>query len=84
MLASLCTVRRRSGFRTLEGYNFSVAAGVGFIALAGVAAEFGVVMLLYLRQAIAAAGRAGGARSRLNFSMRRFGTARSCVCGPRP
>jgi len=35
-------------------YNFSVATGVGFIALAGVAAEFGVVMLIYLRQALAA------------------------------
>ncbi|HMA49259.1 MAG TPA: CusA/CzcA family heavy metal efflux RND transporter, partial [Magnetospirillaceae bacterium] len=33
------------------GYNFSVAVAVGFIALAGVAAETGVVMLLYLRQA---------------------------------
>jgi Cu(I)/Ag(I) efflux system membrane protein CusA/SilA len=32
-------------------YNLSVAAAVGFIALAGVAAEFGVIMLLYLRQA---------------------------------
>ncbi len=32
-------------------YNFSVAVGVGFIALAGVAAEFGVVMLVYLDQA---------------------------------
>ncbi|MFO7964952.1 MAG: efflux RND transporter permease subunit [Desulfobacterales bacterium] len=30
------------------GYDFSVAAGVGFIALAGVAAETGVVMLVYL------------------------------------
>jgi Cu(I)/Ag(I) efflux system membrane protein CusA/SilA len=29
-------------------YNFSVAVGVGFIALAGVAAETGVVMLVYL------------------------------------
>jgi len=28
-----------------------VASGVGFIALAGVAAEFGVIMLLYLKQA---------------------------------
>jgi copper/silver efflux system protein len=28
-----------------------VATGVGFIALAGVAAEFGVIMLLYLKQA---------------------------------
>lgn len=32
-------------------HNISVASAVGFIALAGVAAEFGVIMLLYLRQA---------------------------------
>ena len=35
----------------LLGHNVSVASGVGFIALAGVAAEFGVIMLLYLKQA---------------------------------
>ena len=34
------------------GYHLSVATGVGFIALAGVAAEFGVVMLLYLKHAL--------------------------------
>jgi Cu(I)/Ag(I) efflux system membrane protein CusA/SilA len=33
-----------------EGFNFSVAAGVGFIALAGVAVEIGVIMLVYLNQ----------------------------------
>ena len=33
------------------GYNFSVAVGVGLIALEGLAAEFGVVMLVYLDQA---------------------------------
>jgi len=33
------------------GYNMSVAVGVGFIALAGVAAETGIVMLLYLDMA---------------------------------
>ena len=33
------------------GYNFSVAVGVGFIALAGVAVEIGVIMLVYLNQA---------------------------------
>jgi Cu(I)/Ag(I) efflux system membrane protein CusA/SilA len=33
-----------------EGYNFSVAVGVGFIALAGVAVEIGVIMLVYLNQ----------------------------------
>ena len=37
------------------GYNVSVAAAVGFIALAGVAAETGVVMLIYLDHAWAAA-----------------------------
>ena len=36
----------------LSDYHFSVAIAVGFIALAGVAAEFGVVMLFYLKQAI--------------------------------
>jgi Cu(I)/Ag(I) efflux system membrane protein CusA/SilA len=35
----------------LLGYNLSVATAVGFIALAGVAAETGVVMLVYLEQA---------------------------------
>ncbi|MBP8926022.1 MAG: efflux RND transporter permease subunit, partial [Pseudomonadales bacterium] len=35
-------------------YNLSVAVAVGFIALAGVAAETGVVMLIYLDQALAA------------------------------
>ncbi|AMU94263.1 MULTISPECIES: efflux RND transporter permease subunit [Sphingopyxis] len=37
----------------LLGYNQSVASAVGFIALAGVAAEFGVVMLIYLKHALA-------------------------------
>lgn len=36
----------------LLGYNLSVAGAVGFIALAGVAAEFGVIMVLYLNQAL--------------------------------
>ncbi len=35
----------------LLDYNFSVAVGVGFIALAGVASETGVIMLIYLDQA---------------------------------
>ena len=34
------------------GYNMSVAVGVGFIALAGVSVEIGVVMLVYLNQAL--------------------------------
>lgn len=35
------------------GFNFSVAVAVGFIALAGVAAETGVIMLIYLDHALA-------------------------------
>ncbi|MCU0963481.1 MAG: efflux RND transporter permease subunit [Burkholderiaceae bacterium] len=38
-------------FLWVLGHNLSVASAVGFIALAGVAAEFGVIMLLYLKQA---------------------------------
>ena len=38
-------------FTYLLGYDMSIASAVGFIALAGVAAEFRVVMLLYLEQA---------------------------------
>ncbi len=34
----------------LQGYNFSVAVAVGFIALAGVAVEIAVIMLVYLNQ----------------------------------
>ncbi len=36
----------------LLGYNFSIAVGVGFIALAGVAVEIGVIMLIYLNQSL--------------------------------
>ncbi|MDR2611298.1 MAG: CusA/CzcA family heavy metal efflux RND transporter, partial [Deltaproteobacteria bacterium] len=39
-------------FMYLAGYSLSVASGVGFIALAGLAAEFGIVMLIYLREAV--------------------------------
>jgi len=39
-------------FIYLLQFNFSVAVAVGFIALAGVAAEFGVIMLIYLDNAI--------------------------------
>lgn len=35
----------------LMGFNFSIAVGVGFIALAGVAVEISVIMLVYLNQA---------------------------------
>jgi Cu(I)/Ag(I) efflux system membrane protein CusA/SilA len=39
-------------FMHLQGYSLSVASGVGFIALAGLAAEFGVIMLIYLKHAV--------------------------------
>jgi len=40
----------------LLGHNLSVASVVGLIALAGVAAEFGVIILIYLQQAVARLG----------------------------
>jgi Cu(I)/Ag(I) efflux system membrane protein CusA/SilA len=43
----------------LLGYNLSIASAIGFIALAGVAAEFGVIMLIYLDHAIAKRRTAG-------------------------
>ncbi|HSJ14141.1 MAG TPA: CusA/CzcA family heavy metal efflux RND transporter [Longimicrobiales bacterium] len=50
-------------FMALLGYNWSVASAIGFIALAGVAAETGVVMLIYLDHAWAARRQAGGRSS---------------------
>jgi Cu(I)/Ag(I) efflux system membrane protein CusA/SilA len=47
-------------FIWLLGYNWSVAVAIGFIALAGVAAETGVVMLIYLDHAWRARTEAGG------------------------
>jgi Cu(I)/Ag(I) efflux system membrane protein CusA/SilA len=46
----------------LLDYNMSVAVGVGFIALGGVAAETGVIMLIYLDHAYEAIRREKGAR----------------------
>jgi len=48
-------------FLYLKGFNMSVATAVGFIALAGVGAEFGVIMLLYLWQGIDASLQQAGA-----------------------
>ena len=56
------------------GYNLSVAVAVGFIALAGVAAETGVVMLIYLDHAWEAAQvrcREAGPRARRRRPLRR-------------
>ena len=55
----------------LLGHKLSVASAVGFIALAGVAVEFGVVMLLYLDQAMArlAASHPGYDRAQLRAAI---------------
>ena len=69
------------------GFNMSVAVAVGFIALAGVAAETGVIMLIYLDHALKEmtgclhAPRAGP--SRAPISTARSWSARSSACGPR-
>jgi Cu(I)/Ag(I) efflux system membrane protein CusA/SilA len=52
----------------LLGYNLSVASAVGFIALGGVAAEIGVVMLVYVNQAVAAHEAAEKLRSERDLS----------------
>ncbi|HET9582378.1 MAG TPA: CusA/CzcA family heavy metal efflux RND transporter [Gemmatimonadota bacterium] len=49
-------------FMAILGYNWSVATAIGFIALAGVAAEIGVVMLVYLGHAHDRLERAGELR----------------------
>ena len=68
------------------GFNMSVAVAVGFIALAGVAAETGVVMLIYLDQA-RTAGAYGAPRragpSRAPTFMQRSWRVPSSACDPR-
>jgi len=54
-------------FMWLLDYNMSVAVAVGFIALAGVAAETGVIMLIYLDQAYHQRREAGLLRSRADL-----------------
>jgi Cu(I)/Ag(I) efflux system membrane protein CusA/SilA len=51
MLSLALCVGRRGLADGWLGYNLSVAVAVGFIALAGVAAETGVIMLIYLDHA---------------------------------
>jgi Cu(I)/Ag(I) efflux system membrane protein CusA/SilA len=51
----------------LLGYNMSIASAVGFIALGGVASEIGVVMLVYVNQAVAARTAAGRLRDSGDF-----------------
>ena len=55
-------------FIWLLGYNWSVAVAIGFIALAGVAAETGVIMLIYLDHAWQAKRTAGQAPALRDFT----------------
>jgi copper/silver efflux system protein len=52
----------------LLGYNLSVASAIGFIALGGVAAEIGVIMLVYVNDAVAAREEAGCLRDERDLS----------------
>jgi Cu(I)/Ag(I) efflux system membrane protein CusA/SilA len=54
-------------FMFLLGYNMSIASAVGFIALGGVAAEIGIVMVVYLNQAVAARRAEGGLNDERNL-----------------
>ncbi|WP_339616341.1 efflux RND transporter permease subunit [uncultured Gilvimarinus sp.] len=49
-----------------QGFNFSIAVGVGFIALAGVAVEISVIMLVYLNQAWVRAKEDAGGKLTIN------------------
>ncbi len=69
------------------GFNLSVAVAVGFIALAGVAAETGVVMLIYLQNAYEewrdARRTRRAARSRAPIFAVLLWRAPSTACGPK-
>ena len=65
----------------LVGYNMSIASAVGFIALAGVAAEFGVIMLLYLKQSLQRRQAAG---QQINLEMLKAAITEGAVLRVRP
>ncbi len=66
----------------LLGYNLSVAGAVGFIALAGVAAEFGVIMVLYLNHALEKYRQRDPDGGQAMFKAP-FMKGRCCACGPK-
>ncbi|MFQ5354555.1 MAG: efflux RND transporter permease subunit, partial [Thermodesulfobacteriota bacterium] len=55
-------------FLYILGYNMSVAVGVGFIALAGVSAEIGVIMIIYLNMACKERYLKGALNSRVDLN----------------
>ena len=65
------------------GHAISVATAVGFIALAGVAAEFGVVMLVYLKNALDSAGWRPASPTTRRRCWPPSAKARCCACGRR-
>ena len=67
----------------LLGYNFSVAVWVGYIALYGVAVQTGVVMVVYLHEALDARIRRGTRAHASRTSGTRRSPARCCGCGRR-
>ena len=69
-------------FQWLFGFNFSVAVWVGYIACFGMATETGVVMLVYLREAIERARRPGQDRQPRRAAAKRSWKAPSTVCDP--
>ena len=62
----------------LPDYDLSVAVGVGFIALAGVAVEIGVVMLVYLEQAMQKRLDESKTQSRASGGVLRLSADRAC------
>ena len=65
------------------GYNFSVAVWVGYIALYGIAVQTGVVMVVYLHEALDARIRRGTRAHASRTSGKRRSPARSCGCARR-
>ena len=62
------------------GYNFSVAVWVGYIALYGVAVQTGVVMVVYLHEALDRASAPGRTHHRRRHLGSDDGPAPSCDC----
>ena len=69
-------------FQSLFGFNFSVAVWVGYIACFGMATQTGIVMLVYLHDAIRARGGLAGIGHRGRTDRRRSSPAPSTACGP--
>ncbi len=66
----------------LLGYNFSVAVWVGYIALYGIAVQTGVVMVVYLHEALDRRLRRGEELTARGTSGRQRWRARFSACGP--